>query len=312
MLEGPDGGRAPVWPYSQALAAAVDMAVLTGDRAEVGRVGSADSHPTPEGTATRRCPGSGAATTTTTHGSGSRLTQFHLQTGDAGMLEHARRVFGFVAEGQDPDGGVRWLEGRRSRNTCSTAPAAAQALRLDLIERDADAEAFADRALRWLHRELRLASGLFGDHVDRFGRIDRTIWSYNQGSVAGAFTAGLPPIERRPRPRGRDAHGARFIAAFRRGTDLATSTGVQRRVVPQPPGARRDLARARPAGRVRSLPRPRLAHRARSRHRPVHRWWYRVLRRHPGHRPGRSWCSCSRFGRGLPIGYGTCADGPSG
>jgi len=187
MLEGPKARRAPVWPYSQALAAAVDMALLTGDRSEADRW-VAGLAPYARGDGYTPMPGQRRRYYDDNAWIGLAMTQLHLQTGDAGALEHARRVFRFVAQGQDADGGVRWVEGRRSRNTCSTAPAAAQALRLDLIERDEDAEAFADRALRWLHRELRLASGLFGDHVDRFGRIDRTIWSYNQGSVAGAFT----------------------------------------------------------------------------------------------------------------------------
>ena len=44
---------------------------------------------------------------------------------------------------------------------------------------------FASSALAWLDRALRLPGGMYADHVDRHG-VDETLWSYNQGSAAGA------------------------------------------------------------------------------------------------------------------------------
>ena len=184
MLEGPDGGRAPVWPYSQALAAAVDMAMLTGDRAEADRW-IAGLAPYTRGDGYTPMPGQRRRYYDDNAWIGLALTQLHLQTGDARTLEHARRVFRFVAEGQDPDGGVRWLEGRRSRNTCSTAPAAQLAFQLHLVATQPAAMDLASGALAWLDRALRLPSGLYADHVDRHG-VDETLWSYNQGSATGA------------------------------------------------------------------------------------------------------------------------------
>jgi hypothetical protein len=184
MLEGPDAGRAPVWPYSQTLAAAVDMAMLTGDDSEADRW-VAGLAPYARGDGYTPMPRQRRRYYDDNAWIGLALTQLHLQTGDAGTVEHARRVFGFVAEGQDPDGGVRWLEGRRSRNTCSTAPAAQLALRLHLITTRAGTTGFASGALAWLDRALRLPGGMYADHVDRHG-VDETLWTYNQGSAAGA------------------------------------------------------------------------------------------------------------------------------
>jgi hypothetical protein len=184
MLEGPEARRAPVWPYSQALAAAVDMALLTGDRSEADRW-VAGLAPYARGDGYTPMPGQRRRYYDDNAWIGLAMTQLHLQTGDAGALEHARRVFRFVAQGQDDDGGVRWVEGRRSRNTCSTAPAAQLALRLHLIATRATTMGFASGALAWLDRALRLPGGMYADHVDRHG-VDETLWTYNQGSAAGA------------------------------------------------------------------------------------------------------------------------------
>jgi len=125
----------------------------------------------------------------------------------------ARRIMGFLREGER-DGGVYWVERpKRSRHTCSTGPAAQVAFRLALLARgdegrgpttiadrqpvdadraaDADRTADADRAfgeaaVAFLLRELRGPDGLFGDNVNDDGAVDQTRWSYNQGTPIGA------------------------------------------------------------------------------------------------------------------------------
>ena len=101
------------------------------------------------------------------------FAQLHLQTGETRWLRRARKVFRFVREGQDPDGGVRWVEGRRARHTCAAAPAAQLALRLHLADGDRASLAFAERTLAWLDATLRRRGGLYADHVDPRGRVDR-------------------------------------------------------------------------------------------------------------------------------------------
>ena len=91
----------------------------------------------------------------------------------------AAEALAFVRTGEDPAGGVRWVEDAETRNTCSTASAAWLAVELD-------DRAFAERAMDWLDATLRTDEGLYRDRLDG-GVIDPTIWSYNQGAAVAAL-----------------------------------------------------------------------------------------------------------------------------
>ena len=184
VLEGPGGDLAPVWPVSQVLAAAIDLSILTGDLDDAERIVRGLLR-YERGNGYVPKPGQRRRYYDDNAWLGLCFAQLHLETGEDRWLRRTRRVFAFMREGQDSDGGVRWVERRRSRNTCSTAPAAQVALQLRLAGGGPATLAFARAALDWLDRTLRLSSGLYADHVDRQG-IDRTVWSYNQGSAAGA------------------------------------------------------------------------------------------------------------------------------
>ena len=179
---------APVWPVSQVLAAAADVAELTGDYDVVERL-VIGLKPYTAGDGYLPTPGDRRRYFDDNAWIGLCFAQLHLQTGEARWLRKARKVFGFVREGQDSDGGMRWVEGRRARHTCSAAPAAQLALRLHLAnggDTDGVALGFARRTLAWLDRTLRLRGGLYADHVDARGHVDPTLWTYNQGSPVGA------------------------------------------------------------------------------------------------------------------------------
>jgi hypothetical protein len=171
---------------SQVLAAAIDIADLTGgyddvERLAIGlrRYASGDGYLPAPGDRRRYYDDNAWI--------GLCFAQLHLQTGEARWLRRARKVFRFVREGQDPDGGMRWVERRRARHACSAAPAAQLALRLHLADGDDDTLAFARRTLAWLDLSLRMRGGLYADHVDARGRVQRSIWTYNQGAAAGAL-----------------------------------------------------------------------------------------------------------------------------
>ena len=100
---------------------------------------------------------------------------------DLGDRSLAASILAFVRTGEHPDGGVRWVEGGPSRNTCSTASAAWLAARLG--DRDT-----ATRWMDWLDATLRDTHGLYADRIDG-DRVDPTIWSYNQGAPAAALRA---------------------------------------------------------------------------------------------------------------------------
>ncbi len=134
-------------------------------------------------------------------------------TGAAAHRERAAMVLRFVRTGEDPAGGVRWVEGRSTRNACSTASAAWFALLVD----GPDDRAFAERIIDWLIATLLGPDGLIADRIDR-GRIDRTVWSYNQGATTAAL-----------RLLGRGDDAAAIAAA-----SLATFTGERRWREPPP------------------------------------------------------------------------------
>lgn len=184
VMDGPGlrAGIAAVWPLSQVLAAALDLERL--DPAAVGAAPVADLADTVElyrrGDGYAPYPAAGERYYDDNAWLGLDFVQAHLQ-------EHkAKRTFDLVASGQDPDGGVRWVEGGGSRNTCSTAPTVELALRLHLIT---DAPRFRDLAQHaddWLWSTLCRDDGLLADHVEPDGRVDDTVWAYNQGTPVGA------------------------------------------------------------------------------------------------------------------------------
>jgi predicted alpha-1,6-mannanase (GH76 family) len=103
-------------------------------------------------------------------------------TGDQAHRERASALVRFVRTGEDPAGGVRWVEGKTTRNTCSTAPGAWLACGAG----GPDDRPFAERAMQWLIDVLRRPDGLFADHIDG-ETIESTVWSYNQGPAVAAL-----------------------------------------------------------------------------------------------------------------------------
>ena len=200
VMDGPgrDAGIAAVWPLSQVVAAALDLARLDGD----GSHGDAATVEALSRTLELYRRGDGYAP----HPAAGELyyddnawvgldaVQAHVQLpdrpADSRWLHTAKRTFGAVVSGQDADGGVRWREepaGRAgSRNACSTAPAIELALRLHLATGADRHLAVAERADGWLWATLASSEGLLWDHVDPDGTIERTLWSYNQGAAVGA------------------------------------------------------------------------------------------------------------------------------
>ncbi len=122
-----------------------------------------------------------------------------------GQVELARSVLGFVEQGWTPGGGVRWREDLRSVHACSTG--AAGLLALAAAPAASGAVGRAERALAFLEGPLRRPDGLVADHVDADGRLEPTVWSYNQGLTIGLHVE----LAARARPAG-DLDRARELA----------------------------------------------------------------------------------------------------
>jgi hypothetical protein len=197
-LDGPGraAGGAALWPLSQVLVAAIDVAALTGDHRVVdGLLHGLERYRIDDGYGP--FPGQRVRYYDDNAWIGLALLLLATTTDRpdrAELVDASRRTFGFVASGEAAaalGGGVWWVESpKASRHTCSTAPAAVLAQWLAELTVDAGAraslEAFADRCHRFLDTVLRSPNGLYWDHVRDDGRIDETVWSYNQGTPVGA------------------------------------------------------------------------------------------------------------------------------
>jgi hypothetical protein len=201
-----------LWPFATTWSAAVTASTIpagsgTGAAGDVVRHARALLAPFPRAAAAYRSPGSGYASSVVppVGPGGDRYfddnawlglaASRHFEvTGDPAALEVARDAWRFVAEGWSTEegavhpGGVRWKDrpASRARHACSTAPGAELAVLVHRHTGDEAALNFALAAYAWLHAALVDPSGLCFDHVQPDGRVDRTVWSYNQGSLVGA------------------------------------------------------------------------------------------------------------------------------
>jgi rhamnogalacturonyl hydrolase YesR len=124
---------------------------------------------------------------------GLEKVQRYLQTGDRAALARAEEIFALVGSGWDANpshaapGGVFWTQASWShdRNTVSNMPGAELGLRLYQITGE---RSYLDSAMRfydWTNTYLQSPSGLYWDHLDLQGTVEKTIWSYNQGVPVG-------------------------------------------------------------------------------------------------------------------------------
>jgi len=186
----PARGHAQAWPFSQALWAT--MAVAPGDVPD--RLSGLASYSRPE-------PRRPAEFAPRYGGAGVVYNDDNLwialaleRLGDRQSLTTARHLLDLVEDGWDADsshpcpGGVFWtrLGANRDRNTVTTANAALLAVRLFQRSGSPEQLAFARKAYEWTKRCLGREDGLVADHIDLAGRVDQTVWSYNQGAMIAA------------------------------------------------------------------------------------------------------------------------------
>ena len=195
-----------VWPYSQAAIAAENLVGVPG----AGRAGAAE--------ADRRLAAYefywNAGTTPTGYDSyvrppngqggdkfyddnewiGLNLVQHYKRTGDRAALARAREIFALVVHGWDTDpahpcaGGVYWTQApwSQDRNTVSNGPGAELGAHLYLLTRDKSYLTWAQRMYQWAQTCMLAPNGLYWDHIDLAGNVEKTQWSYNQGVMLGA------------------------------------------------------------------------------------------------------------------------------
>ncbi len=193
---GPVGSHA--WPFSQALAATIEVARLGGprsaaSRAVPNRLKKLDSRF--RGHDVYRANPRGDVYWDDNEWIAQDLLDWDaLHRSQAARLK-AARIFQAVTRAWDHDqqkvcpGGVQWTDARGNddRNTVSTANAAVVGLRLFLLTRRPSYLLWSRRMMAWVESCLHESDGLYGDHIGGDGSIDRTEWSYNQGSMLEAY-----------------------------------------------------------------------------------------------------------------------------
>ena len=186
------------WPFSQALAATIQMGRLHGSgpvarRAVRRRLQKLDGRFRVHGVY-RAAPG-GAVYWDDNEWIAQDLLDWNGLRSSAAARRKAAQIFDAVTRVWDSDsrkvcpGGVRWTDapGNDDRNTVSTANGAVVGLRLYLLTRRPSYLRWSQRMIGWVERCLRDPDGLYRDHLDGDGSIDRTEWSYNQGSMLEAY-----------------------------------------------------------------------------------------------------------------------------
>jgi Glycosyl hydrolase family 76 len=186
------------WPYSQALAAAIELTQLGVTRSvarrEVpARFAELDRRFRSHGVY-RAVPG-GDVYYDDNEWIAQDLLDWDAVRANLVARRKAVQIFRTVTGAWDTDpsktcpGGVQWTNapGNDDRNTVSTANGAIVGLRLYLLSRRAGYLRWSQRMIGWVENCLRDPDGLYGDHVRGDGSIDRTEWSYNQGSMLEAY-----------------------------------------------------------------------------------------------------------------------------
>ena len=195
-----------VWPYSQAVIAAENLAGIPG----TGRQWSAEAEKRLDGYK----PYWNATTTPTGYDSyvrpplgqggdkfyddnewiGLNLVQNYQRTGDRSSLARAKEIFALVVHGWDTDpahpcaGGVFWTQApwSQDRNTVSNGPGAELGAHLYLLTKDKSYLTWAKTMYAWAQTCMLAPNGLYWDHIDLAGNVEKTQWSYNQGVMLGA------------------------------------------------------------------------------------------------------------------------------
>jgi glycosyl hydrolase family 76 len=191
---------ADAWPYSQALAATIALADLRSAGGRYTRVARLRVAALTHYARADGAYSAGALTHDDLYFDDNEwialdLLDWHDRTHDRRTLRVAKRIFTLVTRAWDTDsshpceGGVFWttVAGNHDRNTVTTATGALLALRLYRATHDPGYVVWARWMLNWVEHCMASPDGRLWDHIDLRGVVDRTEWSYNQGTAIGAY-----------------------------------------------------------------------------------------------------------------------------
>jgi len=193
-----------VWPFSQAMAGTIDLYGVKSKQFEgdvQDRIQGVEKYwnstTTPPGYDSYVRPPLG-------HGGdkfyddnlwiGLEFVQLYRMNGDQQALSRAKQIFDLNVYGWDDDpthpcpGGVFWTQApwSQDRNVVSNGPGAELGFHLYELTADPYYLEWGTKMYEWVYECLLAPNGLFWDNIKLSGDIDKTQWSYNQGSMLGA------------------------------------------------------------------------------------------------------------------------------
>ncbi|MBI4616071.1 MAG: hypothetical protein HY720_20815 [Planctomycetes bacterium] len=191
---------ASAWPHSQAVAAQLELAALTGDYTKAEELLEATEkyrHGNAYAPGLFKVDGTTKRLWDDNLWIGLDFMQAYRQTGDPRWLERAEGLYDFMEEGLHPDGGLYWKEGEEhmSRNAPSNFPGIQYGLELYQATGDPRYLEFAENLDRFTTEKLRVTEGpekdLVNDNIvdnppDGGDGVNRWRFSYNEGSAIGA------------------------------------------------------------------------------------------------------------------------------
>lgn len=215
------GAAAHLWPFSRALVATLDLAGIADGLSEVDateaieenlaqleRYWNASGDPPAYASDVRGTRIGGDRYYDDNAWIGLALVQLERMHPHSGGLDRAQELFRFAVSGWDRrpapyPGGVFWVEQGRGlgtknhdRNTVSNAPNAELGFHLEELTGRTAVEPGAigaNEMYEWVLTTFDASrctdspgTGLFWDKVRGDGTLDKTLWTYNQGSMVGA------------------------------------------------------------------------------------------------------------------------------
>jgi hypothetical protein len=104
-------------------------------------------------------------------------------------LQRAKGVFTFILSGWNNDmgGGVTWLEGHNDQKpACTNGMATLTALKIYQGCKEPYYLWQGKKFYAWMYNTLRDSTGVIGNDIKMDGKLNRTFWSYNTGSLLEA------------------------------------------------------------------------------------------------------------------------------
>nr|WP_294942963.1 glycoside hydrolase family 76 protein [uncultured Mucilaginibacter sp.] len=104
-------------------------------------------------------------------------------------LQRAKGVFKFILSGWNNDmgGGVTWLEGHNDQKpACTNGMATLTALKIYQGCKEPYYLEQGKKFYTWMYNTLRDSTGVIGNDIKMDGKLNRTFWSYNTGSLLEA------------------------------------------------------------------------------------------------------------------------------